>query len=188
MGGTSRPDGRFAANGVMWKTPPALPLPSGPRTIRVEVPWVMWRDDAAPPVDADDNSWNPWHQHAGSWTFEFEIDVDGGTAITPDVTATAGGVQVGLERVVAASNIVRLELQIDDLLGRDDDWSPVGEVRRGDRLLRFTMGQVKPSGAYVILTDGGVGDASGEWTVTITELVGAEDRLQGPWVLRFDVP
>jgi hypothetical protein len=40
------------------------------------------------------------------------------------------------------------------------------------------------------MTDGGVGDASGEWIVTVDELVGGEGdaRLTGPWVLRFDAP
>ena len=40
------------------------------------------------------------------------------------------------------------------------------------------------------MTDGGVDDASGAWTVTIDELVGGngDGRLQGPWVLEFEAP
>jgi hypothetical protein len=39
-------------------------------------------------------------------------------------------------------------------------------------------------------TDGGVPDASGEWTVTIKEIVNGsgDERLPGPWVLRFSAP
>jgi hypothetical protein len=44
-----------------------------------------------------------------------------------------------------------------------------------------------------LMTDGGVGDASGHWTVTFTSLK-ANDDPNGPkppttpWVIEFDVP
>jgi hypothetical protein len=40
------------------------------------------------------------------------------------------------------------------------------------------------------MTDGGVPNASGEWTVTIKELSNGsgDQRLAGPWVLTFSAP
>ncbi len=49
----------------------------------------------------------------------------------------------------------------------------------------------EPDGTIAFMTDGGVGDASGEWTVTIDELIGSggdDARLPGPWILRFSAP
>jgi hypothetical protein len=38
------------------------------------------------------------------------------------------------------------------------------------------------------MTDGGLGDASGSWTVVITELEGGDQRIAGPWAITFTVP
>lgn len=92
-----------------------------------------------------------------------------------------------MSRLIAASNIVRVELQIDGSLPAGD-WTPVGEVQHGGRILRFVAATLGSDGTIALVTDGGVGDASGEWTVTIDELAGGDARLPGPWVLRFNAP
>ena len=63
----------------------------------------------------------------------------------------------------------------------------VGEVRHGDRVMRFVTADFESDGTIALMTDGGMDNASGEWTVTIDELFGS-DRLQGPWVLMFNGP
>ncbi len=190
-GGVSIPDGPFAAVNVAWKQPPELPLPAGPRQLHVVLPFIMVRDDTTPPPDADAVGWNPWQRVAGPWTFDFEIDVDGGTTVTPAAVAEIDGVRISVPRLIAASSIVRVEMRIDGDLP-PGDWTPIGEVRHGGRVLRFVVGDLDagPDGMIAYMTDGGVDDASGEWTVTINELIGGQGdaRLPGPWVLRFSAP
>jgi len=187
IGATSSPDGAFAAVNVVWAIPAALPLPAGPREFRVVLPSIGVRDDTTPPPNADATGWNPWHEYPGPWIFDFELTVDGGTTITPDVVAEVDGVQVKVSRLIAASNITRVELQIGGTLP-PDSWSAVGDVRHDGRILRFVVGEVDSDGTIAVLTDGGVDDATGEWTVTVDELVGGDARLAGPWVLRFSAP
>jgi hypothetical protein len=188
-GATSRPDGAFAAVNVAWKQPAALPLPAGPRRLHVVLPFIMVRDDTAPPPEPND--WSPWHQVAGPWTFDFEVVVDGGTTLTPEAVAEVDGVRVRVPRLIASAGIVRVEMRIDGDLP-PGDWSPVGEVRHGNKVLPFVVGDLDagPDGLMAFMTDGGVPDASGEWTVTIKEVINGngDERLPGPWVLKFEAP
>jgi hypothetical protein len=185
-GATSSPDGPFAAANVAWKTPAELPLPSGPRRIHVVLPSIGVRDDATPPP-ADAVEWNPWREVAGPWTFDFDVVVDGGTTILPDVSAEINGVRVSVPRLIVAPSIVRVELRVDGGVA-DRDWSAIGRLEHGDRVLRFVQSTVGAD-PVVILTDGGVPDARGDWILTIDELLGGGGvRLEGPWVLRFSVP
>ena len=193
-GATSRPDGKFAAVNVAWKQPPVLPLPAGPRRLHVVLPYIMVRDDTMPPpathLDGNQDGWNPWHEVAGPWTFDFELVVDGGTTITPDAVAEIDGIRVTVPRLIAASNIVRVEVRVDGDLP-PGDWTPTGEVSHGGKVLPLVFGDLAagPDGLVAFMTDGGVSNASGEWTVTIRELAGnSEERLQGPWIVRFSAP
>lgn len=194
-GAASSPDGPFAAANVAWKTPALLPLPSGPRKLHVVVPFIMVRDDATPPPDDgaagpndEASAWNPWRQVAGPWTFDFEVDVDGGTLIEPGVSAEVDGLTVKASRLIVAPSIVRAELHIEGL-GGGTDWSPIGSIRHGNRVMRFVMSTVGDD-PIVVLTDRGTDDVRGAWTMTIDELVGgpADERLAGPWTLEFTVP
>jgi hypothetical protein len=188
MGASSSPDGAYGAVNVAWKVPPALPLPAGPRQFHVVVPFIMVRDDSTPPPDADDTDWTPWHEHAGPWTFDFEVDVDGGTVVTPEAVSVVDGAEVTVSRLIATPSIVRLEMRVAGDLP-PGDWAPVGQVRHDGRTLRFVVGSFEADGSFVALTDGGVPDASGVWTVTVDELVGpGEPRLTGPWVMEFSAP
>lgn len=186
-GAASSPDGAFAAANVAWKTPAVLPLPSGPRQLHVELPFIMVRDDSIPPANADEVGWNPWHRVAGPWVFDFELTVDGGATITPNAVAEIDGVRVTVSRLIAAPGIVRVEMHVDGDLPPGGDWSPIGEVRHGGRVMRFVFGSFGPDGQITYLTDGGVDDASGAWTVTIDELVGGDTRIEGPWVVEFEM-
>jgi hypothetical protein len=47
----------------------------------------------------------------------------------------------------------------------------------------------EPDGTIVLMTNGGMGDSPGDWTVTVDALVGPGDsRLRCPWVLRVAGP
>jgi hypothetical protein len=182
LGAASSPDGPFAAVNVAWKVPAALPLPEGPRPFHVVVPFIRVRSDEAPPANADDIGWSPWREHAGPWTFDFELDVDGGMTMRPDVAAKVGGVTVRVTRVITTSGIVRVEART---VGVDGSWTPVGSISHGGRTVRFVVSQLEANGSVALLTEGGLPGAPGDWTITIDELVGDSERLPGPWVLRF---
>lgn len=192
-GAVSRPDGAFAAVNVAWKQPPVLPMPAGRRALHVVIPFIQVRDDSTPPpdTDADANEWDPWHRVAGPWTFDFELTVDGGTTVTPDAVAEVDGIRVSVPRLIAASDIVRVEMRVGGELP-PGDWTPIGEVRHGHQVLPFVFGDLAagPDGMLAYMTDGGVSDASGEWTVTIREIINGngDERLPGPWVLKFSAP
>jgi hypothetical protein len=184
MGATSTPDGRFAAVNVVWKAPAVLPLPSGPRTFEVVIPSIQVRGDDVPP--ASDDEWSPWREHAGPWTFEFVLDVDGGTTMTPDATAEVDGVTVRVSRVIAAPSIVRVEAKIDGA-PEGDSWAPVGSVSHAGRTARFVASRVEEDGTVVLFTERGLGEGRGHWSITFDELVG-NSRIAGPWILNFDGP
>jgi hypothetical protein len=192
-GAMSRPDGAFAAVNVAWKQPATLPLPAGRRQLHVVLPFIMVRDDSTPPpeTDEDANKWDPWHRVAGPWTFDFEVVAAGGTTITPAAVAEIDGVRVSVPRLIAADRVVRVEIRIDGDLP-PGGWSPVGEVRHGNKVLPFVFGDLDagPDNLLAFMTDGGVADATGEWTVTIKEVINGngDQRLQGPWILRFTAP
>jgi hypothetical protein len=189
IGATSNPDGPYAAVNVAWKTPAALPLPAGPRQFHVVLPFINVRDDSTPPANADAVGWNPWHRQPGPWTFDFEMDVDGGTTVTPDAAAQVDGIRVNVTRLIAASNIVRVEVRIDGKIG-PGGWSPIGDVRHGGTVVPFVVSSFEPDGTIALLTGGGTGDPSGSWTVTINSVVSPDGGAQptGPWVMQFDVP
>lgn len=188
-GAVSTPDGAYAAVNVAWKQPPVLPLPSGPREVHVVLPFIMVRGDETPPPDADAADWTPWVLVPGPWTFDFEIDVDGGTAVEPDATVERDGITVSVPRLIVASSVVRIEMRIDGDLA-SGGWSPIGEVHHEGRTLRFVLLSLEPDGSVVIQTDAGVDDPSGRWTVSVAEIQGgpADERVTGPWILEFDVP
>ena len=186
-GAVSTPDGPFAAVNVAWKTPSVLPLPSGRRSLEVVVPFIMVRDDSTAPPDTDPDEWWPWRRHAGPWRFEFDVNVDGGTTISPDAIAEVDGVTVRVSRVIAASDIIRVEARVDGAPA-DDSWAPIGTISHGGRTARFVMSGDEGDGSVVLMTDGGLGTAGGEWTIMIEELVGGSERLAGPWVLTFTQP
>ena len=183
MGATSTPDGPFAAVNVAWLSPAALPLPSGPRTIRVELPFIMVRNDATPPP-MEDSEWSPWTEHAGPWIFEFELDVDGGTTMEPQVATEVDGVTVHVARVIAASGVVRAEVRIEGAPA-DGSWAPIGSISHGGQTTRFVASSFEDDGSVVMLTEGGLPEGPGGWTVTFDELVGGSMRLAGPWILTF---
>ena len=192
IGAVSEPDGPYAAVNVAWKTPAALPLPSGPRAFHVVLPFIQVRDDSVPPPNADEVGWNPWHRVAGPWTFDFEMNVDGGTTVTPNAVADANGIRATVTRLIAAPSIVRVDLRIDGTPGASG-WSPVGEVRHDGQVMKFVVASLETDGSIALMTDGGVGDAAGHWTVTFNALT-TNDDPNGPkppttsWVVEFDVP
>ena len=55
------------------------------------LPAIGVRDLSTPPP-SEDPDWNPWHDVAGPWAFDFTIRVNGASLADPKVTAEAAGV------------------------------------------------------------------------------------------------
>jgi hypothetical protein len=108
--------------------------------------------------------------------------------VTPNAVADVDGVKLTVKRLIAASSIVRVELKIDGNVGAGG-WSPIGDVRHGGKVIPFVVASFEPDGV-ALLTDGGAGDPSGTWTVTINSVASPDGSAQptGPWVMKFDVP
>ena len=186
-GAVSRPDGPFAAVNVAWKQPPVLPLPAGPRQLHVVAPVHH----------------GPRRLDASARRRQRRL---GPVAPLPRAMDIRLRVERGRRHDDHPGGRHRdrrcpgrrdaPDRRLEHRPGRDavegslpaGDWTPVGEVRHGGRTLGFVVASLGSDGTIALMTDGGVGDASGEWTVTVDELVGGDVRLAGPWVLRFDAP
>jgi hypothetical protein len=152
------------------------------------VPTVEVRDNSSPP--ANDSGWDPWHKVAGPWTFEFDLEVAGGTIVRPDAVARTSEATVSIERVVTSPTSVLVKVKMSDV--PDRDWAPIAELQHDGRAL--VGGGMAGVGEKVVelSTTEGVDDPSGDWSLVVTELVGEGDggqvRLVGPWRLDFHIP
>jgi hypothetical protein len=176
-------DERAAAN--VWWFSPGTALPHGSLPVTVTVGSVSVRDDATPPP-SDDGRWNPWHEVAGPWTFEFDLAVAGGVGLEPDVEpVTAGGITLALESIVVSPTTARATFSIDGASA--DQFALVGTIRHDGQVLA-DGGGVVAAGSLQLTAGTGADDPSGEWVITVTELVGMSERPAGPWTFRFSVP
>ena len=191
-GATSRPIGQWSATNVLWKLPPAEPLPAGSRRLHVVVPHIFVRDNTIVPPLTEDEDWNPWRQVNGPWTFDIKLAVDGGASVaTPGVVHKIAGAAVTADQVIVGPSVIRVRLAVDDPGGAT--WAFSGQVRRGDQI--FPIVVVKLGTDRVELqADGGVQDASGDWSLVITEAMrmgsgdAEEERIAGPWRFDFNIP
>ena len=117
------------------------------------------------------------------------MNVDGGTTVTPNASAEVDGVGMTVERLIAAPNVVRVELRIDGEPG-PGGWSPIGEIRHNGRVVPFVMSSVALEGTISLMTGAGAGDPSGHWTVSFSSAASPDPGAppQGPWIIEFDVP
>jgi hypothetical protein len=176
-------DDRAAAN--IWWFSPASALAEGTLPVTVTVGSVSVRDDATPPP-TDDGRWNPWHEIAGPWTFAFDLAVGGGLGLEPEVEpVTAAGITLNLDSIVISPTVARAVFSMEGASG--DEYALVGTIRHDGTVLADGGGVVS-AGSLQLTTGTGVEDPSGEWAVTVTELVGMTDRPVGPWTFRFSVP
>jgi hypothetical protein len=189
---TARPIGQWSAANVIWRLAPAAPLPAGSHRFHVEVPHIFVRDMTATPPADETVDWNPFRKVFGPWTFDIELPVDGGAAVaTPGTIHTIAGVPVVLRQVFIGPSAIRIEIEVDD--PDRATWTFLGHVRRGDRVFPIVTGRVPIDGIVRMQADGGTNDASGDWSVVITEARrqgsdDVEERIPGPWTYEFQVP
>lgn len=192
-GATSRPIGQWSATNVLWRQAPVTSRPAQSRSLHVVVPHIFRYDATAsePPIEGTD--WNPWRKVGGPWIFDIELAVDGvATVVTPRVVNTIEGVPVTLDQVVVGPSAIRIQMNVDDVTNAT--WSLVGQVRRGSRTFPIVMSSLSVKGIVVLHTDGGIDDASGDWSLVITGASrqgpgdAPEEDSVGPWTYEFSIP
>ena len=151
---------------------------------------------------------------AGPFTFDFSVPFIPGCTIEVQQTAEAAGVAVRLERVVVTPSETRAILCFVPPDGKSEQWLPnvtlstaggqayvagpghyEEQVFTMDRSAITTVNRIGEGTCYLYSVLAPLDDQSGEWTLTVTELVGfdltqpgEQTRLAGPWVFHFIVP
>jgi hypothetical protein len=155
---------------------------------------VRWPD----PIPSDLDPERIWTSVGGAWTFDLDVPITRGQAISPAATATANGVTINLKELgmVPSGTVVRLA--VDGLpeipADRAEGWYPVTSVEHdGERLTDDALppGVVGSDGDVTLEVLPVVEDLAGHWRITILEfwspMRGQFGESLGPWVLEFDV-
>jgi hypothetical protein len=134
----------------------------------------------------------------GTFTFDFSMPFIPGRVTEVNQTVEAAGVAVRLERVVVTSSETRAYLCFDAPGEVETRWTPIALLKapgdeKSQNYFAYSVNAASPVYACGFLAP--LYDRRGEWTLTVTELVGTElvpphedVRLAGPWVFRFRVP
>ena len=173
-----------AANTV-WLAASAPPAP-GVHSVTVTVPAVRYRDPE--PVGAGD----PWHEVLGSWAFTFDLPIVGGRRVDLDTAATVDGVTATAVGLFSTPTLVKVDVRWSDRGPTASSWTSVGTAFHDGHEIPVGGGMTV-DGIETLPLIAGTEDASGHWKVVINEVIGDSPdgglvRLEGPWVLEFDVP
>jgi len=151
----------------------------------------------------------------GIFTFDFSVPFIPGRVAEVNQTVEAAGVAMCLERVVVTPSETRAYLRFDSPGGEVEWWMPIAMLQapgEDDKSYAGYVGSYGPASyQYGFLAP--LYERRGEWTLTVTELVGTDigglesrinrqadsavvsvdiaefqTRLAGPWVFRFRVP
>ena len=190
--GASVPASTGAAN-TIWLDASAPPSP-GVHSVTVTVPAIRYRDPE--PVGAGD----PWHEVLGSWTFTFDLPIAGGRRVNLDTAATVHGVTATAVSLFSTPTVVKVDIRWSDLGATGSGWTSVGTAFHDGHELPIIRAGATAGGIETLSLVAGTEDASGHWKVLISQVVGNGTkvtgsapgdglvRLEGPWVLEFDVP
>lgn len=130
----------------------------------------------------------------GPFTFDFSVPLIPGRVIEVQHTVEAAGVAVRLERIVITPSETRAFLCFEPPDRYDKEWTPIVTLDTADESVPM-VNETGEEGCYSCDFFAPIYDQRGEWTLTVTELVGfdlaqpwGQTRLAGPWVFRFRVP
>lgn len=138
---------------------------------------------------------SPAKEHADlPWTFTFQLPAPLGAVVRLDQTKAVGGASVEVGTLRLSPSLLTAVVHVDPGASDATGWGVMGAFHHGsysapiDWNTRGSTDQDLTAG-----TNSGLKDASGKWTLTITELVGdrpdgSQVRLQGPWEFTFEVP
>jgi len=137
----------------------------------------------------------------GPFTFDFSVPFIPSRAIEVQHTVEVAGVAVRLERIVITPSETRAFLCFEPPDGDGKEWTPIARLDAAIARLDAagesvpTVSETGEEGCYSCDFFAPLHDQRGEWTLTVTELVGfdltppyEQTRLAGPWVFHFRVP
>jgi hypothetical protein len=166
-------------------------------TLRVTVTTLAVR--LPEPIPAGLGPEQIWTSVGGAWTFEVDVPITRGRAISPSADASAGGITIDLEElgVVPSGTVVRLAVAgLPEVAGSLYGWLPSTTIEHdGERLSDepFEPGIVESDGVVTIEALPDAEDLAGHWRITVNgfyafdRTLGQSREIQGPWVLEFDV-
>ena len=130
----------------------------------------------------------------GPFIFDFSVPFIAGRVIKVQHIVEAAGVAVRLERIVVTPSETRAFLCFEPPDGDGKEWTPIVTLDIADESIPM-VNETGEEGCYSCDFFAPIYDQRGEWTLTVTELVGfdlaqpwGQTRLAGPWVFRFRVP
>ncbi len=182
--GGSTPASMGSAN-VVWLDAVTPPAP-GEHAFVVTVPAIRYRDAVVT------GSSDPWHEVIGPWSFSVNLPVVGGEVVAVNATATAHRVSATAVSLAAAPTRVDIDLRWSDRGPPASSWTSVGHAVHDGKEIAIGGTLATPDGERLRLVSGAT-DPSGHWRVVIDQVIGnppdgIDARIDGPWVLEFDVP
>jgi hypothetical protein len=152
----------------------------------------------------------------GPFTFDFSVPFTPGRVADMNQTVEAAGVAMRLQRVVVTPSETRAILCFEPPDGDPREWIPIITLDAANEQDLAGIAESLPTekeGCYRCSFLASLQGQRGEWTLTVTELVGEDigrlesyiasqadptvvsldaaefqTRLAGPWVFRFRVP
>jgi hypothetical protein len=147
------------------------------------------------PIPSDPDPERIWTSVDGDWSFELDVPITRGRAISPAANAKASGVTINMEElgVVPSGTVIRLA--VEGLPESPAGWFPVTSIEHdGERLSDDPLEPgVGSDGIVTLEVLPVVEDLAGHWKITILQFhsfdpaSGRFGESQGPWVLKFDV-
>jgi hypothetical protein len=155
-------------------------------------------DPPAEPLDSTVVEVQPIHQEGavvGPFIFDFSVPFTPDRAVVEAQTVKAAGVAVTLEEVVVTPSATRATLCFAPPDDEWDVWVPIATLDTGKAEYGGGLDEIGEKICHTHTFHVPLYDQRGEWTLTVTELVGMiaappgeQTRLAGPWVFRFRVP
>jgi hypothetical protein len=151
------------------------------------------------PIPAGLEAERIWTSVGGAWTFEVDVPITRGQAISPSADASAGGITIDLEElgVVPSGTVVRLAVEgLPAVAGSLYGWLPSTTIEHDGEPLSdspIEPGIVESDGVVTIEALPDVEDLAGHWRITVNgfyafdRTLGQSREIQGPWVLEFNV-
>ena len=134
----------------------------------------------------------------GPYAFDLVVPVTSGQTLTLDRTATAGRIELTLDRVVASPSETRIYLRSSPAFGPADQYMSariVGENYDTSSLVITSPSELvglgstfqAPDGEQVVTFNNTLFGRRGDFTLTISS-IGTAQRIVGPWTFHFVVP
>ena len=186
-------DGR--AESLLWFHSRPGPAPAGRRAFTVTGEIASYRGEKPMP-----STFIPV-----PFSFSFDLTVAGGSLADLEVSSALKGVTITFDRITTSPTMVVINFHISgDSTPGSTGWLPNAFVTHNGKDVAVESEEIamdpRSDGAFPgRIETVGVDDPSGDWTVTIPEMIGSqarpgssradqEVRIQGPWILHFSLP